>query len=71
MATIDEVRLWAVDGGIGHAVAATGVWGGYVHTICDRLGNYETTTKRPGRICGRCRRRLKETTPRNGSGRRE
>jgi hypothetical protein len=65
MAGIDEVRLWAIDhgGGIGHVVAATGVWGRYVHTLCERLGNYETTAERPKRVCRACRERLAQAWP--------
>lgn len=58
---IEDVRLWAIDhfGRVGHVVAATGVWGRYVHTACETLGNFETTETRPKRVCRVCRERLK------------
>lgn len=62
---IEDVRLWAIDhgGSVGHVVAATGVWGSYVHTACESLGNFATTEARPKRICRACRERLKTARP--------
>jgi hypothetical protein len=61
MLTVDQVPLWAVERGIGHAVSARN--GGYVMTACGTWGNLnEQTAKTPKRICLKCRERLKDAT---------
>ena len=68
MVTIDAVRLWALDHerSLGHVVASTGVWGAYVHTACEQLGNFPVTEARPKRICRACRVALKTARPSSG-----
>jgi hypothetical protein len=59
--SIDEVKLWATDKGIGHAVSR--IWKAhYAHTACDILANFRTTPVRPKRICRKCRARLRFAT---------
>ena len=61
--TIDEVPLWLVHRGVGHAVAC--VRDGYTSLACDQWGNFirsTTQSERPKRICWACRERLKDAT---------
>jgi hypothetical protein len=61
MITIDQVPLWAVACGLGHAVESRN--DGYTVTACGIWGNLRGHTKRkPKRICAKCRERLKDAT---------
>lgn len=69
--TVEQVRCWFPDAGIGHAVHkvdTAGVW-----TACGRWyvgerlpDSLEERSKRPSRICARCREMLKHANPIGG-----
>lgn len=53
-----DVQLWAVDRGIGHAVAYQRDY--YILTACGTMANYTRTEVLPARICRKCRERLRD-----------
>lgn len=63
MVSVDQVPVWWVEAGIGHAVGGCG--NGMIHTACGTLvfgDSSETQKDKPNRICRACRERLKEAT---------
>jgi len=62
--TVEQVEWWAIEGGIGHAVASTNAGNTHwIETACNMLGNFRhLSTARPARICRACRERLKTAT---------
>lgn len=56
--TVEDVRLWIMDHGIGHACQSR-IDSTFSFTACGRLGNFHRfTTDHPAVICQRCLERL-------------
>lgn len=63
MVTVEQVSVWWVKRGIGHAVGGLG--NGMIHTACQTLvfgGESETQQERPRKLCRKCREWLKKAT---------
>ena len=59
MAEMKDVKLWAINRGIGHIVASTRNY--WVHTLCNRMSPcFEQTKDVPKRKCRECMAALKE-----------
>jgi hypothetical protein len=62
--TVDEVKVWYVWGGIGHAVMQIG--GGWIWTACGTMCSGDrdnVTSDKPKRICRRCRAAILTARP--------
>jgi len=58
--TVDQVKLWIICNGIGHAVASRN--GSWAFTACGSLISGDGQESRPKRICRKCRVMLLQAT---------
>jgi hypothetical protein len=60
MATLDDVKVWAIEKGVGHIVMSEG--SGWFYNLCCVGPSFGRATERPKRICRKCRAMLAEAT---------
>jgi hypothetical protein len=57
---IEDVPLWAVHKGVGHAIDF--VKNDWPHTACEMWGTFPQTKEPPKRICPKCRKLLQRAS---------
>ena len=62
---VEQVPVWMIDRGIGHAVAGPGIGSGWAHWACGTMtpfGEGDLVRVTPSKICKKCREALKGAT---------